>query len=626
MCGICGTTAPDGSAVQAMNDAMRHRGPDDGGVHVDERGGVALGARRLSIIDVGGGHQPLSNEDGNVWAVLNGEIYNHPSLQEHLLERGHTLATRTDTEVLVHLYEDYGDALVHSLEGMFSFALWDARRRRLLVARDRFGEKPLFYSERAGRLTFASELDALLAGEARASRDPDPAAIDDFFVFGYVPGPRTIVKGVRQLPPGHLLEWSEERPAVRVEPYWTPPESASEPGESIEELTAEAGRLLREAVQSRMISDVPLGVFLSGGVDSSLIAAIAAESSKEPVKTFTVGYDVGDVSETAEAARMARALGAEHHELILTERELAESAPRLLSAMDQPIADQALVAAHAVARFARDEVTVVVGGEGADELFGGYPRYRWLNRAARLESTPYSGAASAASSVARRLPLPGRMGRLAELAGPEPLLARHVDWVTAGRRHLRPALYGPRLAGSGVANGRLMTELADRCGRLENGSTAGELMLLDQTHWLPDDVLAKADRASMLTSLEVRTPYLHRELAELAAGLPPGEHIRGAGKVVLRSLLAEIAPETRRRRPKTAFRVPARDWLRGPLAPVLTGQIERGALYREGWFDREQVAGLAAAHSRGERDNTQVLWPLLTLGLWFDKFRGADAP
>jgi asparagine synthase (glutamine-hydrolysing) len=624
MCGICGTTEATGtSGVDAMNAAMRHRGPDDDGVHFDREAGVALGARRLSIIDVGGGHQPLSNEDGSVWAVLNGEIYNHPSLQEHLLQRGHTLATRTDTEVLVHLYEDYGPALVHSLEGMFSFAVWDSRRRRLLVARDRFGEKPLFYSERAGALTFASELDALLAGESGPGREPDPAAIDDFFVFGYVPGPRTIVEGVRQLPPGHLLEWSEARGTARVERYWEPPQPASEPGESIEELTAEAGRLLREAVQSRMISDVPLGVFLSGGVDSSLIAAIAAECASEPVKTFTVGYDVGDVSETAEAERMARALGAEHHELILTQSELADSAPRLLSAMDQPIADQALVAAHAVARFAREEVTVVVGGEGADELFGGYPRYRWLSRAARLESTPYSGAASAASSFARRFPLPGRMSRLAELAGPEPLLARHVDWVTASRRHLRPLLYGPALAGAGAANGRLMAELADRCGPLRNGSTAGELMRLDQTHWLPDDVLAKADRSSMLTSLEVRTPYLHRELAELAAGLPPNEHIRGPGKVVLRSLLAEIAPETKRRRPKTAFRVPAREWLRGPLAPVLTAQLERGALYGEGLFDRAQVARLSRAHTGGEQDNTQVLWPLLALGLWFDKFRGA---
>jgi asparagine synthase (glutamine-hydrolysing) len=623
MCGICGRTLdPDGAAVAAMNRALRHRGPDDEGVYVDRASGLALGARRLSVIDVAGGHQPLSNEQADVWAVLNGEVYNHPGLREHLRERGHRLATGTDTEVLVHLYEEYGDDLVHALEGMFAFALWDARRRRLLLGRDRFGEKPLFYVERPGGLSFASELSALCQG-GDVDGDLSAAAVDAFFVFGYVPGPDAILRGVRQLPPGHVLMWEPgaERPALRA--YWSPPSCEPRPAEPRAELVAETRRLLEGSVRSRMIADVPLGVFLSGGVDSTLIAALAARHSATPIKTFTVGYDTGEVNETRTARATAQALGAEHHELVLTAGDVAARVPALLAEIDQPLADQALPALHAVAKLARSEVTVTIGGEGADELFGGYPRYRWLARAARLERHLPARLGASGARALNASPLAGRARRLAYLLDGRPLLERHLDWVTERRSDLRADLYGPRLAAEAGAR-RALDDLTARVdGRLDT-SVPGALMRLDQVHWLPDDVLAKADRAGMLASLEIRTPYLHRDLAEFTASVGPDAHLEAGGKALLRAVLADVFPAASGRRPKTAFRVPAAQWLRGPLAPTLARQLAEGALYAEGWIDAGAARGLAAEHAAGRRDWSQVLWPLLALGLWLDRRRGLD--
>lgn len=627
MCGICGRTRdPEGRAVAAMAAAMVHRGPDDEGLHVDRRTGVALGARRLSIIDVEGGHQPLSNEDGTVWAVLNGEIYNHPALRRHLRARGHRLATDCDTEVLVHLYEDYGDALVHALEGMFAFAVWDSSRNRLLIGRDRFGEKPLFYAERGGELAFASELTALLAGEGGLD-ELDPVAVDEFFVFGYVPGARSMVRGVRQLPPAHVLVWEEESRAVAVERYWRTPIHSGKGAIGWRDLADEMEHLLESSVRSRLLSDVPLGVFLSGGVDSALVAALAARCSSVPIKTFTVGYEEGAVSETEGARRTALLLGADHRDLVLSGKDVATRTVAVLSALDQPIADQALIALHAVAEFARQDVTVAVGGEGADELFGGYPRYRWLARseeAARRVPTPVLHAGAAAI---RRLTRNPRAARLADVVYPQPSVERHIDWVTDGRRHLRKRLYGPALRAR-VDGGRLVREayetLDDAAAAFPDGTkgTAELFMLLDQNHWLPGDVLAKADRATMLASLEMRTPYLHREIAELAAAAPAATHISGGGKTLVRELLRRALPNADVGRAKTAFRVPASDWLRGPLSDQLRRQVDRGALCAEGWFDRAAVAQMIDDHVSGRHDRTHVLWPVLTLGLWLDRLRG----
>jgi asparagine synthase (glutamine-hydrolysing) len=623
MCGICGSTKdPRGAVVARINAAMTLRGPDDEGVYSDAGAGVALGARRLSIIDVEGGHQPVGNEDGTIWAALNGEIYNHPALRDTLLERGHRLASGVDTEVLVHLYEDYGTAMVHALEGMYAFALWDTREQRLLIVRDRFGEKPLFYTERDGELTFASELDALMAG-VQGGLDLEPAAVDAFFVFGYVPGPKTMARGVRQLPPGHMLTWSPRTRRTEVQRYWHPVSApAAAADEGFEDLVAETGRLLSASVASRLIADVPLGVFLSGGLDSTLIAALAAQASSKPIKTFTVGYDVGTVSETGEARRTASELGAEHHELVLGADELVERVPDLLARMDQPLADQALVSLHAIAEHARRDVTVAVGGEGADELFGGYPRYRWLDRAEWIGERVPAPVAGALAAGMRRAPA-ARASRLADVLEPRPLLERHLDWVTASRSGLREALYGPALQGRVPAR-RVVDDMAERLDGAASAPVRRRLMVLDQLHWLPDDVLVKADRAGMRVSLEVRTPYLNRELAEFAGTVSDAVHGRRGGKALLRALLEQVAPEAARQRPKTAFRVPAAEWLRGPLAPLVDRQLAQGSAYEEGWFDRAAVGRLVSGHRSGAQDNSAALWPLLAFGLWLDRMRGRE--
>lgn len=625
MCGICGSTSdPRRLAVAAMCAALRHRGPDEEGSYASPSAPVALGARRLSVIDVEGGRQPRSDEDERVWAVLNGEIYNHPVIRDRLAARGHVLRGRSDTEVLVHLYEDHGDDLVHALEGMFALAIWDERRRRLLLARDRFGEKPLFYARRGADLLFASELTALVAGLERTP-DLDPAAFDAFFTLGYVPGTSgSILRGVRQLPPGHLLSWDGDTGRVHERRYWAAPQPVAEIRESPRELAAESLRLLRRSIDGRLLADVPLGVFLSGGVDSTVLAAIAAERSSRPLKTFTIGFGEAEGAEDERAAsrRTAALVGSEHRDVALDGRTAAERSPGLLASLDQPLADPAFVPLHLVAEFAREEVVVAIGGEGADELFGGYPRYAWLGRASRgwrwngRLSGALGGRVPPASSSSHRA------RRAVDLAVPRPLAERHLDWVTAGRRHLRPRLYGPALRAM-AADDRVLAELRAGLERSRSHAVAGSLMHLDQLGWLPDDVLAKADRAGMLASLEVRTPYLHRELAEFAAGVTPAVHVARGGKRLLKAVLADVLPRAPRRR-KVAFMPPLASWLRGPMAPLAERQIATGSLYEEGWIQPAAAARLLAEHRTGHADRSQVLWPLLAAGWWLDRFRGAE--
>jgi asparagine synthase (glutamine-hydrolysing) len=595
-----------------MNARMIHRGPDEVGVFIEAGGGVGLGARRLRVIDPAGGHQPLANEDETVWAVLNGEIYNFPQLRERLLAEGHRFATRSDTEVLVHLYEERGIDLVHELEGMYAFAIWDARHRRLLLVRDRFGEKPLFYSERDGGLMFASELTALRAGLG-ARPDLDPAALDAYFTYGYVPGDRCVVNGVKQLRAGHLLVWDAERNTTELGLYWLPPSHENGAQRPLGELVAETAELLERSVVSRLVADVPLGVFLSGGVDSTLVAALAARH-KTRLKTFTVDYDVGSVGERAAARQAAAALGTDHHELILTTAAVRSSVPAILGRLDQPLADPAFVPLWALAHFARQNVTVAVGGEGADELFGGYPRYRWLARGATLPPwVPRRLPVAAVRKVARASGRT-RLARLGDVLDARPVFDRHIDWVTSGRRSLREQGYGPRLRE--VLERREPFEPPFEVD-FEQDDVLGSLMRLDQLRWLPDDVLAKADRATMHASLELRTPYLSKELAEFAATVPPAVHVQGGGKLLLRRVLRQTLPGFRQVS-KVAFRTPCADWLRGPLMPSVEAQLQDSPLYTDGWLARDGVASWVRIHAPGERDMSHALWPVFVLGCWYE--------
>jgi asparagine synthase (glutamine-hydrolysing) len=506
----------------------------------------------------------VTNEDGTIWAVLSGEVYNHPALRDSLRRRGHQFASGVDTEILVHLYEEYGEPMVDLLEGMYAFAIWDARRKELLVVRDRFGEKPLFYTEQHGEPLFASELGALLAGMC-LEPDLDPASMDAFFVLGYVPGPASIFRGVKQLLPGHVLRWDRRSRRARVEPYWSlAAAGAADSANSFEELVAETGRLLDCSVRSRLIADVPLGVLMDGGLDSTVVAALAARASDKPIKTFTLGQGRGTARETAQAGRTAEELGAEHHELVLTEHQLLDRVPGLLPGMDQPLADPAFVLLHAAAEHASREVTVAMGDEGGDELFGGHSRYRWLWRS-------------------------------------EP------DCVKTGRPALRGRLYGPALSGK-IRKAGFVGDIAARVNGASDGPAVGQLLAVDRLHCLPDDALAKADRAGKRASLEVRTPYLSRALAEFAATVSAGIHARHGGKALLRGLLAQVAPEAMARCSKHAG-VPAADWLRGTLGPLVDRQLEHGSAFAEGWFDRHEAAQLFAEHRAGTRDASAVIWP-----------------
>jgi asparagine synthase (glutamine-hydrolysing) len=605
-----------------MNAVQVHRGPDDEGVYEDPVRRLALGARRLSIIDVAGGHQPLCNEDGTIWAILNGEIYNSPALQARLRSQGHRFKSHADTETLVHLYEEYGDELVHAIEGMFAFAVWDESRGRLLLGRDRFGQKPVFLSRQSGNLIFASETSALVRPlEFRPELDLD--AVDLFMVLGYVPGPGTILQGIEQLPPGSILTWDHASNAVETRAYWAPSRSAQATAEPDDEVAAETLRLLEQAVRETLVADVPVGLFLSGGVDSTLLTALTHSLTDEPAQTFTVGYDIGAVSEVREARLTAEQLGTIHHELIVDGPDIASRVPRVLGALDQPLADPAIIPLHAVSELARRHVTVVIGGEGADELFGGYPRYRWLIRATQLgRIVPPRYAALAARAIT--FASPGqRTRRLADIIGPQTTLERHLDWVTANRRHARPALYGPRLEAHAGSENALSTLSAHLNGG-RNTLDAGSFMHLDQRQWLPDDVLYKVDRAGMLNSLEVRAPYLQTALAEFANSVTVATHLSGSGKKLLREALSTRYPAVAAHRPKTAFRVPGAQWLRGPLQSLLVHQLNDGSLVREGFIDRATLQTLIREHCAGE-DRTALLWPVLSLGLWLDRYLALDA-
>jgi asparagine synthase (glutamine-hydrolysing) len=622
MCGICGSTRdPDGRAVGVMNRSMVHRGPDDDGVYVDRSAGVALGARRLSIVDVAGGHQPVGNEDQRVWAVLNGEIYNHPALRERLLEEGHAFSSRTDTEVLVHLYEELGEGLVHALEGMYAFAIWDEERRRLILGRDRYGEKPLFLAAQNGELAFASELTAL-ARAMPGLDELDEAGLDAYLTYGYVPGPGTMIRGISQLEPGSVLVWEPEAGSTRRR-YWSPAPAVASSDEPWSAVVAEAEVLLDRSMRGRLLADVPLGAFLSGGVDSALVAATAARHVSGRLPTFSVGYDRGEVDETAAARTVARQLGSDHHELILTDRDAVAHASTVAKRLDQPLGDPALVAMYALAELARRTVTVVVGGEGADELFAGYPRYRWIARAEKLDERLPGGSRERAATAVEAVARGTRGNRLGLVIRPGSATSRHLAWVSGGRQSLRFQLYGRRL--STYVEADHAAKLDRRLAAVAQADPVARAMWLDQTMWLPDDVLVKSDRAGMLASLEVRTPYLSRELAELSSSIPPARQgLRG--KRLVRDLLRRQLPARASWRPKRPFAVPVSEWLRGALGDELADCARAGLIVSEGWVDGAAIAAALEHHRAGRADHAAVLWPLFVLEKWLQALRSTPAP
>jgi asparagine synthase (glutamine-hydrolysing) len=629
MCGIYGLYDLTGAPVRhaqlsAMGAAILHRGPDDEGTHVD--GACGIGMRRLSIIDLDGGHQPLSTSDAMLWAVCNGEIYNFRELRRDLLRRGHVFRTGSDCEVLLHLYREHGDGFVHHLNGMFAFALWDAPRRRLLIGRDRLGIKPLYVAVTPDRVAFASEAKALLALPDVPAR-PSLAAIDTYLALGYVPAPQSIFEGIEKLPPATLL--SIEAGRITRQEYWQVP-ALVDPLRSEREWSDAVRARIEEAVRMQMVSDVPIGAFLSGGIDSSSVVAFMARHSAQPVRTYAIGFSGGAAeqyyNELPYARRIAERFGTEHHEIIVRP-DVSALLPGLLWHLDEPIADSAFVTTYLVSQFARREVTVILSGVGGDELFGGYRRYLGNHYQERFRRLPlwlrHTLAATAQHLPSDRhsgLLNASRLARSFLSSAGLPFEARYRAYVEVFSAAERQRL--------------LRTAPAIRCDALGAAfaAAAGDdglnrMLRADARTQLPDDLLLLTDRMSMAVSLECRVPLLDHELVELAARIPESIKVRrGRLKHVMKDALHDVLPSSILRRRKRGFGTPMGDWLRRDLAPMLRRLLSPETLARRGLFDPEPVARLIAEHDARRTDATDRLLALLNLEIWWRVFLDRARP
>ncbi len=596
-----------------MNATMVHRGPDDEGFF--HRGQVALAARRLSIIDLVGGHQPIANEDGSIVVVQNGEIYNYRELKRELEGAGHRFATDCDTEVLVHLYEEHGDGFVERLRGMFAIALWDDRQRRLLLARDRFGIKPLYYRTVDGELSFASELKAMLE-QPGFSRGIDPEAMAAYLAFNSIPAPLTIFAEARKLPQGHLLSWQDGQIHQSRFARPGPVDAERLRNGSAEDLAEELRGVLEDSIRAHLVADVPVGVLLSGGVDSGGITALAAAQSREPLKTFSIGFEEAGFDELDRARLVAERYGTDHHELILRP-DAIELLPRLVESFDEPFGDSSALPTYLVSELAAGEVKVALSGEGGDELFGGYYTY-----VADLLASRVGPVAALARPLAEALPSSDRrvgfdykakrFARGAKL----PPLERHHAWKEIFAPPLRAALLGGRNPAWDPVD----------LYRARYAETAGAEQLarmqdVDLGIYMADDLLVKTDRLSMANSLELRVPFLDQHVAEFAFSLPRAMRVRGfAKKRLLRRALAPLLPKEVVGGRKQGFSIPVAAWIRGPMQPFAREVLSSSNLERQGCLDPATVQGLLDAHCSGREDLSRQLWGLMSFSLWFDRY------
>jgi asparagine synthase (glutamine-hydrolysing) len=613
MCGIAGYLLRDEpareAAVRAMCAQIRHRGPDDEGVHID--GGCGIGMRRLSIIDLSTGHQPVSNEDASVWVVFNGEIYNYRELRAGLIDRGHRFRTNSDTETLVHLYEEKGVSGLSLLRGMFAFCIWDARKRKLLLARDRFGKKPLYYAALPEGLYFASELKCLRA--AGVPLEEDREALRLYFQFGYIPDPLSAFRSVRKLMPGCWLEYGEDG-AIREGRYWRMPEfqpgEAARIGETATRSRLRAG--FDEAVRMRMIADVPLGAFLSGGIDSSLVVASMAMQSPAPVKTFSIGFEEATYNELEFAAMVAKQYRTEHHE-ILVRPDSVDLISKLAWHFDEPFADSSAIPTYIVSEFAARHVKVALSGDGGDELFAGYSTLGNVAKFQRLDRVPWA-LRKLASWTASALPYSAYgKNRLRVIGAPDALDRYFESNYTPfflRRRMLRPEWMLPGGADS-------LRRLLPDCFPASGGDTFAQAQYWEATANLIGDMLVKVDRASMAASLEVRCPLLDHEFAEFAASIPlDWKRSGGVGKRILLDALGDRLPSALLTRPKMGFGVPLDHWFRGPLRELTWDTLTGQRFISRGIVDPAFVRYLLEEHQSGRRSNHHQIYGLLMLELW----------
>ena len=628
MCGIAGivnsSRAPVArEVIHRMCQAIVHRGPDEEGIFIKD--GAALGMRRLSIIDLASGQQPVFNEDRSAWIVFNGEIYNFPELRAGLEKRGHRFSTHSDTEVIIHLYEEYGADCVKQLRGMFAFALYDERQRRLLIARDRLGKKPLHYAHADGRLLFASEIKAILA-VAPELAEINSAAILGYLYFGYVLDPNTAFRGIKKLPPGHLLEFQDD--AVRVRRYWDLPEYGTQTQLKEPEILEELEQRLAEAVRIRLISEVPLGALLSGGTDSSTVVALMARASSTPVKTFSIGFRHADFDEAPYARMVAQKFGTDHHELFL-EPDVVETVETLTSSLEEPFADSSMLPTYYISCLARKHVTVALSGDGGDEIFAGYDRYRthlrdrsfgwippWAGRWYRERIYPHLSQRLRGRNVAYSISLPWS--------------ERYLEGISFRVFQREMSLISADFLKSAESREDPFGRFRDFVEEAPASDPVSRVLYLDTKTYLPGDILTKIDRMSMATSLEARVPMLDHVFVEWVTSLPAEWKMRGnTQKYILRKLAERVGvPDAVLNRPKQGFALPLVHWMRHELKEmILTILLEPRTLAR-GYSNPRAVRRLLDDHFVRGRDQSGRIWRLLILELWhrnfLERFRAAD--
>ncbi|MDD5072404.1 MAG: asparagine synthase (glutamine-hydrolyzing) [Candidatus Omnitrophica bacterium] len=628
MCGVCGIVDHIGSGIAGektikdMCRELRHRGPDDGGIYLNNGiPSVALGHRRLSIIDLSqAGHQPMSNEDGSVQLVFNGEIYNYKDLKDELKMRGHIFKSDSDTEVMVHLYETYGEECVRHLRGMFAFAVWDEKNKNLFLGRDRVGKKPLLYCRSGNIFCFASEFSSILAS-GLINKSINLKAVDYYMNFGYVPAPFTIYNGVFKLPAAHTLTLKDGN--IRLEPYWQV-DYSGKINISEEEASEEVLRLLKEAVKIRLYSDVPLGAFLSGGIDSSAVVGLMSQVSGAKVKTFSIGFEESDYNELKYARMVARKFATEHHEFIVKPNAL-EILPLLVERYGEPYADSSCIPTYYVCRETRRFVTVALNGDGGDEAFGGYERYQAMLISENLQKLPIylrnmiSGLAGILPDSVNQKDTLRRLKRFLGSAG-LPAGERYLRWAGILGEVRPDELYSDEFLKETRSSGPLAI-LEPYLNRPGKPDLLDRLLLADTSTYLPDDLLVKVDIASMANSLEARSPFLDHKLIEFAAKLPSDFKIRrGTKKYILRKAVKGLLPEENIRRRKMGFGMPVGQWFRGELKGFLCDTVLSAPSLKRGYFKPGAIKRIVEDHTSGKKDYAFQLWAILMLELWHKKF------
>lgn len=623
MCGIAGyltrTRGMDlAGALRGMAAAIAHRGPDDEGFFetstADGQYRLGLAHRRLSIIDISTGHQPMGNEDGAVQIVFNGEIYNFKGLRDELLARGHVFSTRSDTETIVHSYEEWGTACVERFNGMFAFAIWDARKQRLFLARDRFGKKPLYFRQTNDTLLFASEVKSLLSYPGVVA-NVDKAALWDYFAYRYVPAPATLFDGIRKLMPGSWALWETGR--LMEQSYYRPPDrEVREQGAVSADPAGEFLKSLDRAVEMRMISDVPFGAFLSGGIDSSTVVGLMSRHSSMPIKTFSVGFAETAFSELAYAKAVATHFHTDHHELTVSADHIMTHLPELVRFRDAPVAEPSDIPIFLLAREATRTVKMVLTGEGADEFLGGYPKHVYERYVTPYQRLPCFLRHGVIEPLVRALPYQYRRIKTAvtnlSIGNGEERLPRWFGSLSNAERLALVAMPDPSLPGQGIAP-RFDTEAGN--------SSLRNILYFDQTSWLPDNLLERGDSMTMAASLEARMPFMDYELAAFISRLPDDWRIRGqTSKFLLRQAMKNLLPERVLKRPKIGLRVPVNKWMQGGMKDYLFDQLLGHDSKTHEYFHKNSLQRILTDHTSGRQNHEKLLWSLLNLEIWHRQY------